>query len=97
VLSLPERHREDHQPVFVDQSVAVKQLDQLAAAIDQEIRARLLLQPRDRGGEAPCQQSPIPRDRLLQRPRGDELRKRVHPHGELALRCLQSNSASLAH
>src|SRR5262249_36875798 len=39
MASHPQGDRKDHEPVFVDQSVRVKRVQELAAAVDQEVLA----------------------------------------------------------
>src|SRR5512132_290839 len=87
-LALPQRHREDHQPVLVDQPVRVERADDVAAAVDQDVLPGLLLQRRYLFREISLEQRPVPGQGLCQAPRRDVLGQRVHADGEVAFALL---------
>src|SRR5262245_9859895 len=84
-LPRTERHRKDHELVLVDQATLVEDVDELTAPVDQQVPTGLLFQLRDLVGRIAFQQRSVPRQRLLESPRGDELGQCVHPNCELAL------------
>src|SRR5262249_45595043 len=85
VCADPEGDRKDHEPVLVDQPVRVEGVDELAAAVDQQVLSRLLLQLRDLLRDVSLQQGSVPGEWFPEGRGGYELGDRIHPHGELAL------------
>ena len=50
-LAAPQDDRVEREPVFVDQVMAQELVDQIRAAIHDEVTARLRLELRDLGGD----------------------------------------------
>jgi hypothetical protein len=76
--------REDHELVSVDQIVREQNVDELGRPIDQDLFARLLFERGDGLGNISVEERSVPRQRLLECSRDDELRQCVHADGELA-------------
>ena len=62
-----------HEPVDVDQVVRHKAVDQLAAAVDEDVLPGLLLQLPDLFCDIALEQCPVPVERLLEASRDHEL------------------------
>ena len=76
--SRPEHERVDHQQVLVDQPFWHQRLDELTAAHDLEVLARLLLQLSNSSGHLPLEQGRVrPWQWLAKRARRNVLRRHV--------------------
>jgi hypothetical protein len=84
-LPRTQYHREDHQPVLVDEVVLHQRLHELRAAGDEEVATRPLFQLRDRLGDVTLDHRGVVPVCTLERSRDDELRHRVHLLGEPGL------------
>src|SRR6266536_691038 len=81
-LPAPEHDRMDHEAALVDEAVLQQRAHQLAAAGDQDVLARLLLQLRHLRGDVPADDARVGPLGLVQGRRDDVLGHRVHPVGE---------------
>src|SRR5438270_4981941 len=73
-LAAAEHDREDHQTVCVDKAVLHQAVDQAAASVNQDVAARLRLQPGDLAGDvAPDHLGVLPRGLVVGQRRGDDV------------------------
>ena len=85
VLAAAQDDRVDEQPVLVDQVVAQQLVDQVRAAVHQQVAARLRLQRPDLGGHVARDDRRVAPVGPLERVRHDVLRDAVHPVGQFGV------------
>src|SRR5262249_11222189 len=83
LLPGPEKERVDDEPVLVDESKPRELVDDLTAAVDEQVVPRLVLELLNRRPEVALDDRRVPL-RPAQRSRRDELRHRVHLAAELS-------------
>lgn len=83
VLTAAEDHQIEEKPIFVDQVVLKQRVDQISAAVDQEVAGRLVLEPGDLPHHVTRDQRRVVPIRLLERGRHHVFGDLVHPPHQL--------------